>query len=301
VDRICSLYRVLGDSLDLSETLATFDRELRRAIPYEAISVHLMDGGRLMAAYSAGRFLASLLPLETAEGKTFLEVVVQTCRPALNYRLTHLPELHHALVMPLYRTDSVVAVLALYHSGQGVFAEDDLRLIEKVAPKLASAIENARLYESVAKLSGVDPYTSALNARSMFLRLDAELSRSRRRRDKVAVVQCVVEGIDEAVPDLRHNVLRQVAGILREHCREYDSVAWMGDRFVLVIAGLGSSDFEEKRANLQTAVEQVGFQTGLPLSITAGAAFFPEEATNSEGLLSAAEARLHRRRQAQLV
>lgn len=301
MDRICSLYRVLGDSLDLNETLATFDRELRRTIPYEAISVHLIDGARLIPAYAAGGFQASLQPLDTAEGKAFLEVVVQTCRPALNYRLKHLPELHRALMVPLYRGDTAVAVLTLYHSGQSVFTEEELRLIEEVAPKLVSAIENARLYESMAKLSGIDPYTSALNARSMLLRLDAEMSRSRRRRDEIAVIQCAVEGIDEAAPDLRRNVLRRVAGALQEHCRAYDSVAWMGDRFVLVIAGLAPLAFDEKWARLQAAVEKVGFQTGLPLSITAGAAFFPDEASEPEGLLAAAEARLHLRRQTQLV
>jgi predicted signal transduction protein with EAL and GGDEF domain len=39
-------------------------------------------------------------------------------------------------------------------------------------------------------------------------------------------------------------------------------------------------------------VEEVGMRAGLPLSASVGAAFFPEDASDAEGLLAAAAERL---------
>ena len=292
MERICDLYRILGDSLDLDETLSSFDRELRRAVQYEAISVHLVESGRVVPAYVAGESFTSLISLETSMGCGFLEAAVHTGRSSFNIAIEKVPGLHTALILPLERADSVTSVVALYHRPPGRFSDADLALLETVAPKLAAAIENARTYQSAAKAAGIDPVTGALNARSMFQRLDAELARTRRRRDDLGILQCTVEGLDGVASEVKKGVLRRIATNLRERCREYDSVAWTGDHFVLILVGLTARDFEDKRLRLQSAVEEVGFVTGLPLSISQGAAFFPHDATDAEGLLAIAAERL---------
>ena len=47
------MFRHLGSSLDLAETLATLDRELHRLVRYDAISVHLVEDCRIAPAYAA--------------------------------------------------------------------------------------------------------------------------------------------------------------------------------------------------------------------------------------------------------
>lgn len=301
VELLCGLYRVLGDSLDVQETLASFDQELQRVVRYEAITVHLVEGGHLQAAYAAGESLEALLTLESAKGSGFLEVALHTGSPSLNCKVTHVPRMERALVVPLQRGDGAMAVVSLYHASGMAFSDADLGILQAVGPKLATAIENARQYQNIARVAGIDPLTGVLNARSLLERLDIELTRSRRRQSEVAVIQCAAEGIESCAPDLRRIVLRRMAETFRGQCREYDAIGWSGEKFVLVIAGISAPDFEEKLVRLNQAMEHLAVHCGLPLSITVGAAFYPEDANDSDGLLSVALSRLSRARRTQPV
>jgi diguanylate cyclase (GGDEF)-like protein len=284
----CDLFRTLGNSLDLEEMLSSFDRELRRLVVYAAISVHVVENGRVIPVYTAGDEFRALADLEGPVGEGFLGNAAAKHCPALNCRPDTLGRLETALVIPLDHSGTVTAVVALYDSQGRVFSEEDERTLLSVAGKLTTAIENARKYRSAQRLAGIDPLTGALNTRAMFHQLDAELARARRLQTALCVLECAIDGIDDSQPELVPRVTRQLADTLRQCCREYDSVARSGDNFVLLLPGLAPSDFEEKRSQLQIAVEEVGFRIGLPLSAAIGAAFFPLDASDGEGLLAAA-------------
>jgi diguanylate cyclase (GGDEF)-like protein len=298
VNELCDLFRTLGDSLDLEETLSKFDSELRRLVVYAAISLHLVEDDRLIPAYTAGEEFEALSSLEGRIGHGFLGLAAAQRRPVPNCRTEALGRLGNALVVPMEHAGAVTAVIALHHHPDRVFSEQDLTTLLAVRAKLAASIENARRYQSAQRLAGIDPLTGVLNTRAMFQQLDAELSRARRAGESLAVVECAIDGMDASLPELSRRVYRQLAGSLRRCCREYDSVARTGDSFVLVLAGFAPADFREKRTGIQIAVEEAGMRSGLPLSASVGAAFFPQDASDAEGLLAAAAEglRLVRRR-----
>jgi GGDEF domain-containing protein len=291
VDKLCELFRVLGNSLDLEETLATVDRELGRLVDYDAISVHVEEGGRLVPAYAAGAGFAALASLECRPGEGFLGLAAAGGGPVLNCRPARLDGLGAALVIPLDNGGAVTAVLALYHEGARIFSGEDLAIARAAAPKLAAAIGNARAYQAAAGLAGTDRLTGALNARAMFQRLDAELARTGRLGQPLAVAHCSLEGVDESDPVLAARIRRQVAAALRACCREYDAVACTGDDFVLILAGMSPPDFAEKRRRIESSVEAAGMTAGLPLAARIGASFFPGDGADAEGLLAAAAER----------
>ncbi|MBZ5618348.1 MAG: diguanylate cyclase [Acidobacteriia bacterium] len=292
MNELCDLFRTLGDSLDLEETLSNFDRELRRLVAYAALSLHLVEDGRLIPAYAAGEEFRALASLESRLGEGFLGRAAAECRPVLNCHLDALGRLATALVVPLEHRGAAIAVVTLYHDQARVFSQEDLETLLAVAPKLTASIDNARRYRAAERLTGIDLVTGALNTRALFQQLDAELARARRLRESLAVIECAVEGMDESLPELAQRLYRQLAASLRECCREYDSVARTGDGFVLVLAAFTPADFEEKHARIQRAVEELGLRAGLPLSASVGAAFFPKDASDAEGLLATAAERL---------
>src|SRR5215471_9040474 len=67
-----------------TETLASFDGELRRHLSYEAISLHIVENGRLLPAYAAGLEFRVLALLECAMGAGFLGRGAEARKPALN-------------------------------------------------------------------------------------------------------------------------------------------------------------------------------------------------------------------------
>jgi sigma-B regulation protein RsbU (phosphoserine phosphatase) len=61
------------------------------------------------------------------------------------------PETRSELAVPLIYKDKVIGVLDLEHTRRGFFTEDHKRTITTLAAQMAIAIENARLYEEIAK------------------------------------------------------------------------------------------------------------------------------------------------------
>ena len=61
------------------------------------------------------------------------------------------PETRSELAVPLIYKDKVIGVLDLEHTRRGFFTEDHKRTITTLAAQIAVAIENARLYEEIAR------------------------------------------------------------------------------------------------------------------------------------------------------
>jgi sigma-B regulation protein RsbU (phosphoserine phosphatase) len=61
------------------------------------------------------------------------------------------PETRSELVVPLIYKDKVIGVLDIEHTRRGYFTDDHVRTMTTLAAQVAIAIENARLYERVAR------------------------------------------------------------------------------------------------------------------------------------------------------
>jgi diguanylate cyclase (GGDEF)-like protein len=130
--------------------------------------------------------------------------------------------------------------------------------------------------------------------------LDEELARCKRAKNPVAVLVCDLDGFKQINDRFGHlegnRLLQMVANTLKEHCREYDYVARMGgDEFVLVFPGLTGRALEQRIADLENAIK-VGSNIicGEPLvSLSVGAANYPDDSTDAEGLLAEADHRMY--------
>src|SRR5262249_33779373 len=93
--------------------------------------------------------------------------------------------------------------------------------------------------------------------------------------------------------------LREVAGVLRTAIRPYDiCVRYAGDEFIVVLSGCGPEEAENKRLELQQAVDNIEFEVRsdlrIPMMMSAGAAVFPRDGTTYEALLATADSRMYR-------
>jgi diguanylate cyclase (GGDEF)-like protein len=81
--------------------------------------------------------------------------------------------------------------------------------------------------------------------------------------------------------------------------RPYDiCVRYAGDEFIVVLAGCGFDEAENKRKELQAALSAAVFEARpgmrVPLSISAGSAVFPHDGDTYESLLAKADSRMYR-------
>ena len=299
-----------GHSLNLHETLAVLDSRLRRLIPYDAIAVYVREEECLVPRYVSGENTRLFSALRIPVGQGLSGWVAATGKPIINGIPSVEPgylndpskfsTLRSALAIPLENAAGVTGVLALYHLGSDAFNADQLRVLLALKSKVSVILENGVEPGRAATSAATDGLTSLPGARALFLHLDGELARCRATGAELAVLVGDLDGfsqVNDRFGYLEGNqVLRLVAAGLLECGRQHDYVARMaGDEFVLVLPGFKKEHLPQKLVALQkVAVESGAAVCGERLlGISVGAAFFPKNGGDAEGLLAEAERRMY--------
>jgi phosphoserine phosphatase RsbU/P len=152
--------RELTSILNLDQLLKRIAELLSRLIDYQMFSILLLDasGEKLQHRFSL-RFQENIqLKHDVPVGKGIVGYAAQHKHAVLvpdvskdpRYVLAN-PETKSELAVPLIYKDKVIGVLDLEHTRRGFFTEDHRRTVTTLAAQVAIAIENARLYEEIAR------------------------------------------------------------------------------------------------------------------------------------------------------
>jgi phosphoserine phosphatase RsbU/P len=152
--------RELSSILNLDELLNRVAELLRRLIDYQMFSILLLDssGEKLQHRFSL-RFRENIhLKHEVPLGRGLVGYAAQTGQAVLVPDVSKdpryiegNPETRSELAVPLIYKDKVIGVLDLEHTRRGFFTDDHRRTMMTLAAQVAIAIENARLYEEIAR------------------------------------------------------------------------------------------------------------------------------------------------------
>ena len=152
--------RELTSILNVDELLKRIAELLSRLIDYQMFSILLLDetGEKLQHRFSL-RFQENIqLKHDVPLGKGLVGYAVQHQQAVLvpdvnkDSRYIRLnPETRSELAVPLIYKDKVIGVLDLEHTRRGFFTDDHKRTVTTLAAQVAIAIENARLYEEIAR------------------------------------------------------------------------------------------------------------------------------------------------------
>jgi phosphoserine phosphatase RsbU/P len=152
--------RELSSILNLDELFGRIAELLRRLIDYQMFSILLVDasGEKLQHRFSL-RFHENVhmkgdIPL----GKGVIGHAAETRQAVLVPDVSKDPryiqgnaETRSELAVPLIYKDKVIGVLDLEHTRRNFFTDDHRRTMVTLAAQVAIAIENARLYEEIAR------------------------------------------------------------------------------------------------------------------------------------------------------
>ncbi len=310
VQALFEISQDLGNSLSLDETLSLLGVRLRRIVPHHGLAIWVQRGGLLMPEFVSGDDFRLFSSLQIPVGQGLSGWVAENRKAILNGNPsvesgylsdpTKFSALRSALAVPLEGSGGVVGVLTLYHSDRDAFTKDHLRILLAINAKIALSIENALRYRQAETSATTDYLTGLPNARSLFLQLDAELSRSRRSKQPMTVLTMDLDGFKQVNDRFGHlegnRVLRAIGAGLKSVCREYDLVARMGgDEFVLVLPGARAGELTSRLEQLRTVISQVSQEmfSGDLLSISIGTAYYPEDGADAEELLSVADRRMY--------
>jgi diguanylate cyclase (GGDEF)-like protein/putative nucleotidyltransferase with HDIG domain len=308
------LTRDLGSSLSLDETLSVVAARLKRMVPYDAIAIYIRRETSIAPAYVNGEDYRLFSALEIPLGEGLSGWVAENKKPIVNGNpsvemgylndVNKFSTLRSALCVPLDGVNGLVGVLALYKSQRDSFTKDHLRILLAISSKMSLAIENALKYRQAESSATTDYLTNLPNARSLFLRLDGELSRCKREANTLAILVGDLDGFKQLNDRFGHiagnRILRLVSEALQTTCRQYDYVARMGgDEFVMILPGIRPRALADKVLLLRRTVTDVaqGIAEDCTLSISVGAASYPTDGDDAEQLLAEADRRMYKAKQ----
>ena len=193
-------------------------------------------------------------------------------------------------------------------NGESVWALENVRLIppqEDMGPTLEGILLNItdrkRAEEEIAYRAYHDSLTSLPN-RSLFLdRLGLAVAHATRRKQQLAVMFLDLDDLKTINDTLGHgmgdNLLKMVAGRLRETLREEDTVARVGgDEFLVLLPEVESEkDAENVARKLLSAIRQPFLveQDELHVTTSLGVAIFPRDGTTAETLMRNADGAMY--------
>jgi len=152
--------RELTSILNVDELLKRIAELLSRLIDYQMFSILLLDaaGEKLQHRFSQ-RFQENVqLKHEIPLGRGVVGFAAQHKQAVLVPDVSKdpryiqwNPETRSELAVPLVYKDKVIGVLDLEHTRRGFFTDDHKRTVTTLAAQVAIAIENAQLYEQIAR------------------------------------------------------------------------------------------------------------------------------------------------------
>lgn len=305
--------QALGSSLGVADTMSLLAAKLSALVPYSACALFVREDDEVRCRFASGVDADHLRRVSVRVGSGLAGWVTRNRRPLVNARpaadfetadmAPAPPSLRSALVCPLICSGEVIGTLSVYHADPDFYRDEHRRLLERISEQAAAAISNSIVFEKTREASLSDPLTGLPNTRFMFNYLGRELSRAQRLRTQVSILVLDLDRFKDINDTYGHHVgdraLREVARVLREAIRPYDiCVRYAGDEFIVVLADCGPEEAEAKRVELQEAVDGLAFQAEggerAKLSVSIGAAVFPQDGETYEALLATADGRMYR-------
>ena len=315
VQALFEISQDLGNSLSLDETLSVLAVRLRKIIPHHSFAIWVRRDNVLQPDYVSGDDFRLFSALEIPLGQGLSGWVAENRKPILNGNPSVEPgylndpakfsTLRSAVAVPLEGVNGVLGVLSLYHAERDAFSKDHLRILLAISSKIGMSIENAFRFRQAESSATTDYLTGLPNARSLFLQLDSELSRSRRNQAPLSVLVLDLDGfklVNDRFGHLEGNkVLRAVGSRLKAACREYDYIARMGgDEFVVLLSGVKPEDVLPKAGQFSQVVKDIARElfNGNLLTASIGVAHFPSDGTDAEQLLAEADRQMYKEKHA---
>lgn len=205
--------------------------------------------------------------------------------------------------IPLKIRNKVLGVIELVNNKDITRHQYDLEILTTVADYAAIALENARNYEEVHRLTITDDTTGLYNARYLHDVLYMEIDRSRQTGTPCSVIFFDLDNFKSVNDSYGHlvgsrllgEIGRMISGLLPPEC---SAARYGGDEFVIIMRNTSKEGALAFCKNLRVRLIQENFlkQNGLNIRVTAsfGIATFPIDAEDKCRILQMADERMYK-------
>jgi diguanylate cyclase (GGDEF)-like protein len=298
--------QLITSTLDLERVLNLLVEQIQRIIDYHTCCIMLLNEQtqelvtKVMRAFDNG----PIRNLRFKIGEGVAGWVLKYRRPL------NIPDVRKdtRYIYPLERIKSILSVPLIYkEKPYGVFninsmrpnafTEEDQKVLSILGTYAAQAIENAKLYEEVKKLSITDGLTRLYNYRHFLEHLESEIQRAQRYNLSFSLIMMDLDEFKRVNDTHGHlvgnEVLKKISKILMENIRRSSFVArYGGEEFCLILVETGKEEAKEVGERIRKLVEKEGEQL-FYVTVSMGISCYPEDATSSTELIQLADKALY--------
>lgn len=211
-----------------------------------------------------------------------------------------------AIFVPMRAGGETIGCLSVQSLEQGAYDEHEVEVVAAIGHYLGVAVQNQRLFQTLARTAEYDPLTGLCNRSKLSSELDAALAIATPSHPVVAIVLDIVSFAtfnDTYGYTSGDGVLQLIARALREFEDPDEGVVvgrFGGDVFMVILFGLSLESVERFIARLSVRLHELASLQGdrmLPVSLAFGYVVAPQDATTRSEVVGLAvqRARLSRR------
>ncbi len=306
--RLLEVNERLLATLDPSGVLEMIADSLKVVIPYDALTVYRVDRAAwVRRAVLARDLFADLIlqhegPLDAGiTGWAILNGAAVLANDAhLDTRSINIPgtpeEPESMLVVPLIAAGDVIGTLNVARMGESEshFSQDEFELVQLFAAQASIALRNADAHGAVMTQAEHDALTGLRN-HGAFQR---ELGLLIEREKPFGLLMLDLDAF-KAYNDWHGHpegdaLLGRIALAMSDALRDGDRVyRYGGDEFAILLPGITSGAIREVTDRIRTAVARLTELQGPSVTISAGAALYPDDAREKDELVAVADRALY--------
>jgi len=307
--RLADVFHQLLAEQELDTLLEQVATTLAELVPYDTLTVYEAEepARELVAVYARDRWAEQILGSRISYGEGITGWAALNRRPVLTNEAhcdprrktvpgTPADEPEALVCIPLVARARVKGALNIYRLGETAsFTEEEFELAQRFGDAVALALDNARTRTQLELQAQSDSLTGLFNHRYFHDRLRAELVRTNRSGEPLAVAMLDLDEFKRVNDVHGHGtgdeVLVTFADLLRAELRLSDVVCRVGgEEFGVVMPSCDSAAALQALDRIHKRLAREPFTPVGPLSISAGLASAPEHGMNPRELIASAEA-----------
>ncbi|MDP8230519.1 MAG: diguanylate cyclase [Candidatus Gorgyraea atricola] len=235
---------------------------------------------------------SGVIALTVIKGKTF------EIKKKVKSEYAKVLNLEEFVTVPLKARDKVIGVIVTDNFfNKKPITSNDVRMLTTFANQAGLAIQNSRLYERALVLSNSDSLTRLWNHGYFQYLLGEEIKYSSSRKQSFTILMIDIDDFKKFNDTHGHQagdaILRTISDIFKKTSKRIDIVArYGGEEFVMLLPGTNKQEALVLAERLRKTVKESKDLKGITISI--GAASFPEDAKEKEQLISLADKALYK-------
>ncbi len=304
------LAAILTSSLDIREIYDNFVKELGKVVDVDLSAIVLIEGEELnlLALASEGNAAwqtGDKLPLKG----TATEWVITHKEPLIEPNLTeesrfwtgkhHLEQGIQSMVfLPLIVNDKAIGSLSLGSRHPNAYPQSQVQLLSQLVSRIATPIENARLYAEAEQRARIDQLTGLWNRRHLEERIQVEIGRHSRYGGTFSLIILDLDFFKAFNDSYGHlagdKLLKQLGAIMRDAIRGTDEAfRYGGDEFAVLLPQTTLRDAYEVAERVRDRISSEIKVEGVSVTASFGLASWPVDGVRINEIISAADIALY--------